>query len=78
MDITSFTFTADVLKLGFLSEPAVDFYNDIELTTFELLEINTQESNLTVKSGTFHTLKILFKLRRFVNFYFLQVKGSFC
>ena len=77
MDIASFTFTADLLNLGLLGEPPVDFCNDVELSTFELPDIITQESNETVTSGTFHTLKIIFKLRRFINFYFLQVKNNF-
>ena len=74
MEITSFSFTADLMKFGFLSTPPVDIYSDIELTKFELLKISTQESNLTVKSGTFHRVKIISKLKRFISFYILQVK----
>ena len=77
IEITSFTFTADLMKFGFLSSPPVDIYNDIELTKFELLKISTEKSNLTVKSGTFHRVKVIFKLRRFINFYILQVKTVF-
>ena len=73
MVMGSFTFTADLMKFEYFKSPPVDFHSDIEMTSFELLQVNIEESNVTAKSGTFHTLKIIFKLRRFINFYIIQV-----
>ena len=73
MDISTFSLTNDRLKFGFLDSPPVDFYRETELTSFELLDVETQERNITVRSGTYNSLMIIFKFRRFINFYILQV-----
>ena len=74
MDISTFSFTEDLLKFGFLDSPPVDFNGETELTSFELLDVYTLERNVTVKSGTYNSVMIIFKFRRFINFYILQVK----
>ena len=74
MDISNVSFTRDLLQFRFHDSAPVDFYSDIELTSIELLEIDTQKRNLSVKSDTYDSVMIIFKFRRFINFYILQVK----
>ena len=69
MDIGTVSFTRDLLKFGFLSSPPVDFYSENELISFELLEVDTHKRNLSVKCGTYDSVMIIFKFRRFINFY---------
>ena len=74
MDISTVSFTRDLLQFRFHDSAPVDFYSDIELTSIELLEVGTQKRNLSVKSSTYDSVMIIFKFRRFINFYILQVK----
>ena len=72
-EIGSFAFTSDIIDIGFMSPP-VEFYNKVELTTFELVNVETEQENLTIVSGTYQQVKIIFTLKRLVHFYILQVK----
>ena len=74
MDISTVAFTRDLLQ--FHDSAPVDFYSDIELTSIELLEVDTENRNLSVKSDTYDSVMIIFKFRRFINFYILQVKKN--
>ena len=74
VDIGSFAFTTDFLNIGFIEPSPVQFEIKVELTAFKLLEVETKNSNLTVEKKTYPRAKIFFKLKRYVNFYLLQVK----
>ena len=76
MDISSVAFTTDLLKFAFFNSSPFQLNSEIELTSFEPLEIYTEEKNRTLDNGIYHAVKIIFKFKRFINFYILQVKAS--
>ena len=73
MEISSYAFTSDLLRIEFYSPP-VEFFKDVDLmSTFQLLKMETEESILTLNDGNYQHVTIVFKLKRLVNFHILQV-----
>ena len=70
------TYFSDLLKFAFFNSSPVQLNSEIELTSFELLDIDTEEKNRTLDNGVYHAVKIIYKFKRFTNFYILQVKAS--
>ena len=73
MEISSYAFTADLLRVEFYSSP-LEFFKDVDLmSTFQLLKMETEESILTLNDGNYQHVTIVFKLKRLINFHILQV-----
>ena len=72
LNIDSFSLGSEILEIGFFEIP-VEFDKDVELTSFELLEIDVQAGEVTFSTGTFPSVTITFKFRRYLSFYILQV-----
>ena len=74
MDIGSYAHTIDILHFGFIQSTPVEFYREIELTSFELKDFYAEKRNETFSTGTFPAVQIIFQLKRYVSFYILQVR----
>ena len=74
MDIGSYAHTIDILHFDFIQSTPVEFYREIELTSFELKDFYAEKRNETFSTGTFPAVQIIFQLKRYVSFYISQVK----
>ena len=72
LNIGSFSLNSDNLEIGFM-EPPVEFYKEVELTSFDLVEVDAIAGKETFSTGTFPAVRISFKFRRYLSFYILQV-----
>ena len=72
LNIGSFAYSSETLEFDFEETP-VEFYRDLELTSFKLLDVDTKSSKETLTTGTFPAVRIGFKFRRYLSFYVLQV-----
>ena len=73
MNIGSYALTEQILDKDWLHRNGVTFNKEVELTSFELVNIETIRYAKYFSTGTFPAAKVIVFLKRHIGFYNLQV-----